>query len=66
MMSENKINDLNELENVSGGVASSDDYDESVQLMKISCPHCYEVFETNVQRSSAKCPACQKTFAIKG
>lgn len=62
-MENDRILDLNELEMITGGVVSSN---KKEQFMKISCPHCFEVFETDVQKSKATCPSCKKTFEIKG
>ena len=44
--------------------ASYDDGD--VQLMRMECPYCHEIFKTNVLKSFAKCPYCHKTIQLKG
>ncbi len=62
-MDNSKSLDHEELKNVVGGTSKDADKE---QLMRISCPHCGEVFRVNVQKSIFKCPACQKTFEIKG
>lgn len=40
--------------------------DEDVQLMRMECPYCHEIFKTNVQKTYARCPYCHKTIQLKG
>ncbi len=62
-MDNKKALDEARLVNVTGGANKEA---EKEQLMRISCPYCKEVFKANVQKSVFKCPACEKTFEIKG
>ena len=48
-----------------GAVDTSSD-DEDVQLMRMECPYCHEVFRTNVLKTYAKCPYCHKSIQLKG
>ncbi len=58
-----KIIDMNDLENVTGGkkIAS-----QKEQLMRMECPYCHDVFQADVSKKSVKCPACEKIIEIKG
>ena len=51
--------------NTLGAVDASSD-DEDVQLMRMECPYCHEIFRTNVLKTYAKCPYCHKTIQLKG
>lgn len=63
-MDKNKAIDIEDLENVVGGVKSV----AGVQYMGISCPDCGRVFKADVMKSSVICPNpnCKKVIELKG
>ena len=48
------------------GAVDTSSKDEDVQLMRMECPYCHEIFKANVLKPSAKCPNCHKIIQLKG
>ena len=40
--------------------------DEPVQLMRVSCCNCHEVFEVNIMKHKAVCPNCNTLNTFNG
>lgn len=54
---------VDDLEGVTGGVKVAS---KGAQYMRIECPHCHDIFQGDVSKSTINCPTCHKPITIKG
>jgi hypothetical protein len=69
MINDNQL-DMNELSPVTGGARRGarlySKNEENVQLMRMECPFCHDIFRADVSKASIKCPTCHKLITISG